>query len=158
MNSVKTVFIACILMVSVTPVYAATKCALLSASGTTCSAPGTNTANMSDWTRNCTTNGISTPLSGIVFCSETQGEVGTTATTISNKYGYNCWVRVLSPVVGMWVLVRYGGGWDSALGCRETCARITGGDVFEWAQNVTAPVVPASILLKSVTGTAEIKY
>lgn len=157
MNSVKTVFIACMLMVIVTPVYAATKCALLSASGTTCSAPGTNTENMSNWTRNCTTNGISTPLSGIVFCSETYGELGTTATTISNKYGGNCWVRVLSPVVGVWVLAR-NYGFDSALGCHKHCARITGGDVFEWAQNVTAPVVPASILLKSVTGTAEIKY
>lgn len=157
MNSVKTVFIACMLMVIVAPVYAATKCALLNTSGTTCSAPGTNAEYMSNWTRNCTTNGISTPLSGIVFCSETHGEVGTTATTISNKYGAACWVRVLSPVVGMWVLVR-SSGWDSALGCRQYCARITGGDVFEWGLNVTAPVVPASILLKSVTGTAEIKY
>lgn len=156
MNSVKTVFIACMLMLIVAPVYAATKCALLSASGTTCSAPGTNTAYMSDWTRNCTTNGISTPLSGIAFCSETHGEPGTTATTISNKHGGDCWVRVLSPVVGVWVLASY--QFDSALDCRMHCARITGGDVFEWGLNVTAPVVPASILLKSVTGTAEIKY
>ena len=66
-------------------------------------------------------------------------------------------MRVLSPVVGVWVLAR-NYGFDSALGCHKHCARITGGDVFEWAQNVTAPVVPASILLKSVTGTAEIKY
>lgn len=157
MNSVKTVFIACLLMVIVAPVYAATKCALLSASGTTCSAPGTNTAYMSDWTRNCTTNGISTPLSGIVFCSETYGELGTTATTISAKPGGYCWARVLSPVVGMWVMAspRFGG---DVITCRLHCARITGGDVYEWAQNVTAEVVPASILLKSVTGTAEIKY
>lgn len=160
MNSVKTVFIACILMVSVTPVYAATKCALLSASGTTCTSNVTNAENVSDWRRSCTTNGTSTPLSGIVQCSATTASgaaVGSLAATISTKPGNNCWARVLSPVVGMWVLVN-GTNMESASGCHKYCARLAGGDSFEWADGVTAPSISTANLLKSVTGTAGIKY
>lgn len=160
MNSVKTVFIACLLMLIVAPVYAATKCALLNTSGTTCTSTVTNAENVSDWRRSCTTNGISTPLSGIVQCSATttsDAAVGSLAATISTKRGKNCWARVLSPVVGMWVLVN-GINLDSALGCHKYCARLAGGDSFEWADGVTAPSISTANLLKSVTGTATIKY
>ena len=161
MNSVKTVFIACMLMVIVTPVYAATKCALLNTSGTTCTSTVTNAENVSDWRRSCTTNGTSTPLSGIVQCSATtstpDGAVGSLAATISTKPGNNCWARVLSPVVGMWVLVD-GTRMESASACHKHCARLAGGDVYEWGLNVTAPSISTANLLKSVTGTATIKY
>lgn len=160
MNSVKTVFIACMLTAIVVPAYAATRCVLLNASGTTCTSNVTNAENVSDWRRSCTTNGTSTPLSGIVQCSATTAPgaaVGSLAATISTKPGKNCWARVLSPVVGMWVLVD-GTRMDSASGCHKNCARLAGGDVYEWGLNVTAPSISTANLLKSVTGTATIKY
>lgn len=160
MNSVKTVFITCLLMLIVAPVYAATKCALLNTSGTTCTSNVTNAENVSDWRRSCTTNGTSTPLSGIVQCSATTASgdvVGSLAATISTKPGVNCWARVLSPVVGMWVLVN-GTNMESASACHKHCARLAGGDVYEWGLNITAPSISTANLLKSVTGTAGIKY
>lgn len=160
MNTRKTVFVACMLTAIAAPAYAATRCVLLNASGTTCTSTVTNAENVSDWRRSCTTNGTSTPLSGIVQCSATTasgGAVGSLAATISTKPGSNCWARVLSPVVGMWVLVN-GTNMDSVSVCHKYCARLAGGDSFEWGTGVTAPSISTANLLKSVTGTAGIKY
>lgn len=93
--------------ITTTGAHAVTKCVALNSS-TTCD-PGSITQyqNHTDWAATCTTNGVSTPISGIGICSSTQGsgyqtatDLDTSSTADDNKY---CWCRMISPAVSRWV-------------------------------------------------------
>ena len=92
-------------IVQVQPTFAVTKCVALN-SNTTCTYknPGEYVV---DWTSTCTTNGASTPISGIAVCSENDGSAGYTETrlNISGLLDNNlyCWCRMISPAVSLWV-------------------------------------------------------
>ena len=87
------------------PAMAVTKCVALNSS-TTCTID--DYERHTDWASTCTTNGVSTPVSGIGICSSTDGgsgyqtatELDTSATPDDNKY---CWCRMISPAVSRWV-------------------------------------------------------
>ena len=104
------------------PAHAVTKCVALSGS-TTCTPSGSATGH-TDWAATCTTNGVSTPISGIGVCGSTDGgsvgatatELDTSSTSDDNKY---CWCKMTSPAVSRWVFL-YSIG--SASACAQTCA------------------------------------
>ena len=113
-------------IVQVQPTFAVTKCVALN-SNTTCTYknPGDYVV---DWTSTCTTNGASTPISGIAVCSENGGDVRypETELNISSDLDGNlyCWCRMVSPAVSLWV---YSDGLavtsDYCLSyCADTCA------------------------------------
>ena len=109
--------------ITTTGAHAVTKCVALDSS-TTCTYenPGYNVA---DWTSTCTTNGVSTPISGIGICSSTSGssagqtatELDTSSTTDDNKY---CWCKMTSPAVSRWAFCSSS---TSAGLCAQFCAR-----------------------------------
>ena len=108
--------------ITTTGAHAVTKCVALDSS-TTCTYenPGRNVA---DWTSTCTTNGVSTPISGIGICSSTSGssagqtatELDTSSTSDDNKY---CWCKMTSPAVSRWVFYS---SLLSAGVCARNCA------------------------------------
>ena len=109
-------------VLTTTGAHAVTKCVALNSSSTTCTYenPGYNVA---DWTSTCTTNGVSTPISGTGICSSTKGasefatatELRTSSTVDDNL---NCWCKMTSPAVSRWVF-RY--SYSSAGACAELC-------------------------------------
>ena len=105
------------------PAMAVTKCVALN-SNTTCTSNGNSYRNKTDWASTCTTNRVSTPISGIGICSSTDGgsmgatatELDTSSTAGGNKY---CWCKMTSPAVSRWVFAYSG---TSADGCARVCA------------------------------------
>ena len=105
---------------TIPPATAVTKCVALNSS-TRCTSenPGYNVA---DWTSTCTTNGVSTPISGIGICSANAGSAtGATATELeissTADENVNCWCRMISPAVSHWVFHRSLGN-----SCARHCA------------------------------------
>ena len=108
------------------PASAVTKCVALNSSSTTCTSDFLQYEYHIDWAATCTTNGVSTPISGIGICSGTQGasqyatatELDTFLTSDDNRY---CWCRMISPAVSRWVFY---GSTASAGVCDRRCAYI----------------------------------
>ena len=102
------------------PASAVTKCVALNSS-TTCTSDFSQYEYHTDWAATCTTNGVSTPISGIGICSSTQGsgsqtatELDTSAISDDNEY---CWCKMTSPAVSRWVSSSY-----SLRYCDQACA------------------------------------
>ena len=109
--------------ITTTGAHAVTKCATLSSRATCTSSSSQQYEYRTDWAATCTTNGRSTPISGIAICSSTKGGMAATATELDisstvdeNKY---CWCKMTSPAVSRWVSA---GGGSSASGCAQVCA------------------------------------
>ena len=106
------------------PVMAVTKCVALNSSSTTCTSSYLQYEYHTNWAATCTTNGVSTPISGIGICSSTEGaapfatatELDTSVASDDNKH---CWCKMTSPVVSRWVFL---GSDTSAGNCARNCA------------------------------------
>ena len=109
--------------ITTTGAHAVTKCVALNSSTTCTSSPSSYTLH-TDWAATCTTNGVSTPISGIGICSSTSGssigqtatELDTSSTSDDNKY---CWCKMTSPAVSRWVFTISN---SSAGSCARICA------------------------------------
>ncbi len=104
---------------------AVTKCVALNSS-TTCTSDFRSYYNKTDWAATCTTNGVSTPISGIGICSSTEGgSEGATATELDVSYtageNVNCWCKMTSPAVSRWVFYFSSGSGENA-SCAANCA------------------------------------
>ncbi len=106
--------------ITTTGAHAVTKCVALNSS-TTCTSDFSQYEYHTDWAATCTTNGVSTPISGIGICSSTQGsgsqtatELDTSAISDDNEY---CWCKMTSPAVSRWVSSSY-----SLRYCDQACA------------------------------------
>ena len=109
-------------VLTTTGAHAVTKCVALNSSTTCTSSPSSYTGH-TDWAATCTTNGVSTPISGIGICSSTSGSsVGQTATELStsddNKH---CWCKMTSPAVSSRWVFSYSD--TSAVFCAQSCAK-----------------------------------
>ena len=114
--------------ITTTGAHAVTKCVALNNSGTTCTSDYSQYQRHTDWAATCTTNGVSTPISGIGICSSTEGaseyatatELDRSSTANDNKH---CWCRITSPAVSRWVFIysRMSAG-ECAHGCAHYCA------------------------------------
>ena len=113
--------------ISAAPAHAVTKCVALN-SNTTCTSDYSQYQNHTDWAATCTTNGVSTPISGIGICSSTSDsstsqtatELDTSSTSDDNKY---CWCRMISPAVSRWVFSNaLSSGSYCAMNCANVCA------------------------------------
>ena len=110
------------------PASAVTKCVALNSSSTTCTSDDTQYRGHTDWAATCTTNGVSTPISGIGICSSTEGasrhatatELDMSSTVDENL---NCWCKMVSPAVSSWVfLISLPSAGACAMGCAFSCA------------------------------------
>ena len=109
--------------ITTTGAHAVTKCVALNSS-TTCTSNSSSYTGHTDWAATCTTNGVSTPISGIGICSSTSGSsVGQTATELDTSStadeNQNCWCKMTSPAVSRWVFRSSG---PSAGLCARMCA------------------------------------
>ena len=113
-------------VVTTTSVHAVTKCVALNSSSTTCTSDDSQNTGHPEWDATCTTNGVSTPISGIGVCSSKSGssigqtatELATSSTSGANKY---CWCKMISPVVSKWVYTySFANSSDS---CPAACSR-----------------------------------
>lgn len=106
------------------PAHAVTKCVALNSISTRCTSDIAQYEGHTDWAATCTTNGVSTPISGIGICSSTDGgSTGATATELDTSStadeNHNCWCKMTSPAVSPWVF-QY--SYTSAGGCAGGCA------------------------------------
>ena len=106
------------------PAMAVTKCVALNSRSTTCLSDYSQYQYLTDWAATCTTNGVSTPISGIGICSSTDGSsTGQTATELDTSYTadkhLNCWCKMTSPAVSPWV---FNLSFDSAGDCAHYCS------------------------------------
>ena len=117
--------------ITTTGAHAVTKCVALNSRSTRCTTDDSQYESYTDWAATCTTNVVSTPISGIGICSSTQGsltgatatELDTSSTTDDNKY---CWCKMTSPAVSRWVFNRsYSSTGDCAQDCAYHCANKT---------------------------------
>ena len=114
--------------ITTTGAHAVTKCVALNSS-TTCTSNYNSYYNKTDWAATCITNGVSTPISGIGICSNTEEstagsliyptatEIDTSSIIYDNRY---CWCKMTSPAVSRWV---YNSSYSSADNCSESCTR-----------------------------------
>ena len=115
--------IAPVCAITTTGAHAVTKCVALNSS-TTCTSNDSLYLNHADWAATCTTNGVSTPISGIGICVNTEGgSIGSISTelvpsSISDNNRY-CWCRMISPAVSPWV---FEAPFASAGTCAQRCA------------------------------------
>ena len=108
------------------PAMAVTKCVALNSS-TTCTSSSSQYQSHPDWAATCTTNGVSTPISGIGICSSTDGgSMGDTALELNissaSEENIYCWCKMTSPAVSRWVFNR--SLWsvsDCARDCTKDC-------------------------------------
>ena len=104
------------------PAMAVTKCVALNSS-TTCTSDILQYDYHTDWAATCTTNGVSTPISGIGICSSTQGSGFQTATELdvspTADENMHCWCKMTNPAVSRWVSASTSG---EASGCAQYCA------------------------------------
>ena len=118
----KIIIAGLVCIITAPPAPAVTKCVALNSS-TTCEANYGLYQNHPDWSAICTTNGVSTPISGIGVCSSTKGSSYQTATELDisstaddNKY---CWCRMISPAVSHWISATSFASNDE---CSQNCA------------------------------------
>ena len=114
--------------ITTTGAHAVTKCVALNSS-TTCTSSPTQYQYHTDWADTCTTNGVSTPISGIGICSsfyptsqyDTRVTQLNTLSTVDENL--NCWCRMISPAVSRWVFyLWFGSAGDCAWECARYCA------------------------------------
>ena len=119
--------IAPVCAITTTGAHAVTKCVALNSS-TTCTSASEQYLYRTDWAATCTTNGVSTPISGIGICCSTEGasqyatatELDRSSTVNDNKY---CWCKMTSPAVSRWVFSdSYGSLASCAVNCASVCA------------------------------------
>ena len=111
--------------ITTTSAHAVMKCVALNSSDTRCTTVPTQYEYHTDWAATCTTNGVSTPISGIGICSSTDGsrtgatatELDTSSNTDENKH---CWCKMTSPAVSPWVFAYTP---VEAASCFQLCAR-----------------------------------
>ena len=116
--------------ITTTGAHAVTKCVAFNSS-TTCTSDYSQYSFHTDWAATCTTNGVSTPISGIGICSSTSGsstgqtatELDTSFTVDDNKY---CWCKMTSPAVSRWV---FSLSFPSAGHCVRDCSWYCAGRV-----------------------------
>ena len=115
--------------ITTTGAHAVTKCfALNTGLRTACTTDPFQYEYRTDWAATCTTNGVSTPISGIGICSSTDGgSPGATATELDISStvdeNLNCWCRMISPAVSRWVFyLWFGSAGDCAWECARYCA------------------------------------
>ena len=114
--------------ITTTGAHAVTKCAALNSSSTTCTSDYVQYQKHTDWAATCTTNGVSTPISGIGICSSTRGRsTGQTATELdissTSDNNKHCWCKMISPFVSRWVFFgSYPSAGDCDLNCAVPCA------------------------------------
>ena len=110
--------------ITTTGAHAVTKCVALNSS-TTCTSDYEQYEYHANWAATCTTNGVSTPISGIGICVNTEGgSIGSistggliaASTSDDNRY---CWCRMTSPAVSPWV---FEAPFASAGTCAQRCA------------------------------------
>ena len=112
--------------ITTTGAHAVTECFALNSSSTTCTSSPSQYQYHTDWAATCTTNGVSTPISGIGICSSTKGasqyatatELDTSDTADNNKH---CWCKMISPAVSRWV---FNPSSPSAGYCAQFCATL----------------------------------
>ena len=111
--------------ITTTGAHAVTKCVALNSSSTTCTSDDTQSRGHTDWAATCTTNGVSTPISGIGICSSFYPtsqydtivtQLNTSPTADENKH---CWCKMTSPAVSHWV---FRSSITSAGICAHGCA------------------------------------
>ena len=117
-------------VLTTTGAHAVTKCVALNSS-TTCTSDPFQYEYHTDWAATCTTNGVSTPISGIGICSSTKGAsqyaTATELDTLSiSDENLNCWCKMTSPAVSRWVFY---GSTASAGVCARRCAYVCAFDV-----------------------------
>ena len=109
--------------ITTTGAHAVTKCAALNSSSTTCTSDYEQYEYHTDWAATCTTNGVSTPISGTGICSSTGGSEYQTATELyassTGSANKNCWCKMISPSVSRWV---YAAPYATAGSCAQYCA------------------------------------
>ena len=116
------------------PASAVTKCVALNSNTTCTSSSSTQYQYHTDWAATCTTNGVSTPISGIGICSSTDGgSMGATATELDTSStvdeNLNCWCKMTSPAVSRWVSnLSHSSAGDCARFCAYHCAFYVQGD------------------------------
>ena len=114
--------------ITTTGAHAVTECFALNSSSTTCTSDILQYDYHTDWAATCTTNGVSTPISGIGICSSTSGSsTGQTATELDTSStvdeNLNCWCKMTSPAVSRWVFSRSTtSAGDCAWLCAHNCA------------------------------------
>ena len=116
--------------ITTTGAHAVTKCVALNSS-TTCTSDYEQYEYHANWAATCTTNGVSTPISGIGICSSTKGAsqyaTATELDTLSiSDENLNCWCKMTSPAVSRWVFY---GSTASAGVCARRCAYVCAFDV-----------------------------
>lgn len=98
------------------PADAVQKCVALN-SATTCTVPGRLATGYSNWTLSCTTKSTTQTISGVMACSTTQGAMYGTSTNLASTRlstatdpdtcyigdSLNCWCKMTSPAVSLWV-------------------------------------------------------
>ena len=111
--------------ITTTGAHAVTKCVALNSS-TRCTSDYEQYQGHTDWAATCTTNGVSTPISGIGICSSTDSGAGyqrPTATQLDTSSTANdnrrCWCKMTSPAVSRWV---FGINNMTAGSCDRYCA------------------------------------
>ena len=111
--------------ITTTGAHAVTKCVALNSHSTMCTSDETQYLGHTDWAATCTTNGVSTPISGIGICSIVTPtsqydyiatQLNTSSIVSDNK---NCWCRITSPAVSRWVFLSSN---TSAGDCAQACA------------------------------------
>ena len=114
---------------------AVTKCVALNSS-TTCTSDASSHIDKIDWAATCTTNGVSTPISGVAVCSSTSssssGQIATELNTtyIPDENAY-CWCKMTSPAVSRWVSdVKFSPASDCPSECAYHCAFDVRSDVY----------------------------
>ena len=117
--------IAPVCAITTTGAHAVTKCVALNSSSTTCTSSPSLYTRHTDWAATCTTNGVSTPISGIGICTSTAGSGFQTATELDvsrtvdeNRY---CWCKMTSPAVSRWVFYSSS---PAAGYCARDCANL----------------------------------
>ena len=130
------------------PALAVTKCVALNSS-TTCTSNYDSYYSKTDWAATCTTNGVSTPISGIGICSSTDsGSIGATATELdvspTADENMHCWCKMTSPAVSRWVYPQLWSATVTASDCHFMCA-------YSCAANVKTDASFLSVLFGSLS-------
>ena len=121
--------------------YAATECVQLNPSTTTCEPPKDNgNTQPSEWTANCTTNGVKQKIVGVGFCANESGTFGTAKESVTgtrywenyleNKY---CWCKMIYPAISDWIYLSYwtNEGMDCLTFCNANCAGALGDNDYQ---------------------------
>lgn len=112
------------------PASAVQKCVALDLDTTQCTASYASN-HSTEWSVDCTTDGVSVPITGIATCSRTagseEGEFVDTVEMPGSTGEWYCWCKMISPAVSPWVYyssMSYSFCWQK---CAYYCAQRTAG-------------------------------